>query len=310
MGGTLAEVPDMDTNKFVHSLVVESGIYSALIGLYRPPDVDEGRAYETVGWRWASSNNDTGYRQWASTTARQGGGPFDRCAIVTTAYFGNWLGVACSKHYINDGCLCQAGGREPPAFDRLVQELEEPKLMNRLSVAVSTAVIWVLWALCISCIAPYILRRLFKPFVRWVATKLCGTAAIGPISSTDGEGLLNSGGSGFDPDSSTTTASLDGNTPLSSLNSKPPISSLTKSKSFAALLIGVDSEIDVDDDGVVVGGKRIPRVAIAICDGLDWATAVCNRWGELMVMGAQVAMISPVWTSLYYTVDFRRRRPI
>ena len=300
MGGTLAEVPDTETNKFVYSLIVESGIYSALIGLYRPPVVDKGLAYQS-GWSLASGNNDTGYRQWASW---QTGGPFDRCAIVMAQYQygGSWLGVACSKHHLNDGCLCQSGsgGREPPAFERLVQELQEPELVNRVTATASAAMFWVFWTVFLSFIVPYILSRLFKPSVRWLAAKFCSTEIDKTISTESPIGHSEGGNDGsFGEPVGGPTSSLNSD-PTSSLTS-----SFAKSRSIAAFLIGVDSTgTDTDNGDIVIGGKRIPHVVIAICDGLDWTASACNVCGESMMFLVQIAMISTVWTFLYYTVDF------
>jgi len=300
MGGTLAEVPDTETNKFVYSLIVESGIYSALIGLYRPPVVDKGLAYQS-GWSLASGNNDTGYRQWASW---QTGGPFDRCAIVMAQYQygGSWLGVACSKHHLNDGCLCQSGsgGREPPAVERLVQELQEPELVNRVTATASAAMFWVFWTVFLSFIVPYILSRLFKPSVRWLAAKFCSTEIDKTISTESPIGHSEGGNDGsFGEPVGGPTSSLNSD-PTSSLTS-----SFAKSRSIAAFLIGVDSTgTDTDNGDIVIGGKRIPHVVIAICDGLDWTASACNVCGESMMFLVQIAMISTVWTFLYYTVDF------
>ena len=185
MGGTLADVPDEDTNAFLYKLMDKAGVIGGgFIGLYSPPDADSA----DPDWTWASGFNTTGhtYRQWFAG----GLGAIERCAALTTIFDGDWVAAGCGKSTFVDGCLCQYGETATPAYLALLPALED---VIELGVAtlLQAAAVCLFLAFVLSKPVPWLLRRAIKQLIWRVATALCGRrigAKEGAGSGTEGLG--------------------------------------------------------------------------------------------------------------------------
>ena len=173
MGGTLADMPDEGTSEFLHRLMGKAGVGGAYFGMYQPPDADPTRREE--GWTWASGYNGT-YRQWAEN---QPSDAYQRCAVMLQYLDGDWDDTACGKSCLVNGCICQHGKASNPAFVSHLTELEEQEMDEGVSAALGAAATCLLFALVLSYAVPWLLRRALKPFVRLVATALCGARPVG-----------------------------------------------------------------------------------------------------------------------------------
>eukprot|EP00621_Florenciella_sp_RCC1693_P015529 CAMPEP_0182529622 /NCGR_PEP_ID=MMETSP1323-20130603/5321_1 /TAXON_ID=236787 /ORGANISM="Florenciella parvula, Strain RCC1693" /LENGTH=289 /DNA_ID=CAMNT_0024738841 /DNA_START=27 /DNA_END=892 /DNA_ORIENTATION=- len=188
IGGALAEVPDEDTSAFLYELMGKAGVAGAYFGMYQPPDADPAYLYE--GWTWASGYNGT-YEQWA---AGEPSHAFERCAALTVLLHGDWADEPCAKSYYVNGCLCQHGKASTPTFTSLLPELEDPQTVERIRPSLTTAATSLLFALILYYAVPWLLRRALKPFVRRVATTLCGTRPIGAEQGGSDSGAEGGGG--------------------------------------------------------------------------------------------------------------------
>eukprot|EP00618_Florenciella_parvula_P000495 CAMPEP_0119471774 /NCGR_PEP_ID=MMETSP1344-20130328/4103_1 /TAXON_ID=236787 /ORGANISM="Florenciella parvula, Strain CCMP2471" /LENGTH=1031 /DNA_ID=CAMNT_0007504605 /DNA_START=167 /DNA_END=3263 /DNA_ORIENTATION=+ len=190
MGGALADVPDEDTSAFLARLMGRAEVGGAYFGMYQPPDADPIRLEE--GWTWASGYNGT-YRQWVLGAPSNA---YERCGAMLHAYNGDWEDTTCGKCSYVNGCVCQHGKASTSAFVSFLPELEDQETIEGASDLLSAAATCVLFALVLSYAVPWLLRRALKPFVRHVATTLCGTRPVG-AEEWGSEGDIGGGAHGY-----------------------------------------------------------------------------------------------------------------
>jgi len=87
---------------------------------------------------------------------------------------GDWLAVSCVKDPRVNGCICKHGLSATAGFLALLPELEDV-VSFEASGSLTDVGSRLLLALILSSLAPWLLRRAVKPFVRRVATALCGS---------------------------------------------------------------------------------------------------------------------------------------